>query len=140
MKSLVAGGFSPASRPILLTRKDLKKLVNADNGLLAQPDRPPWTAEEAFVAIQRAEQARRQMRAAQRSAANSMDDSAASRERTAKAYEEAAEHRDLRDDEYLEHAARHREFAREDRLMPERLRRMAEINSIGNAAMQWDRR
>lgn len=115
-------------------------MVNADNGLLAQPDRPPWGAEQAILAIQRAERGRRQVMAAQRSAADSVDESAASHERTAKAYEKAAEHRDRPDDEYLQHAARHREFAQEDRQMAERLRRMAEINSIDNAPKPWDRR
>jgi hypothetical protein len=40
-----------------------------DNGLLAQPDRRPWASGEAFQAIQRAEQALRQVMAAQRAAA-----------------------------------------------------------------------
>jgi hypothetical protein len=55
-----------------------------------------------------------------------MDKSADSHERTAKAYEEAAEHSVLSKDEYLRHAARHRDYAREDRRMAERLRRMAD--------------
>jgi hypothetical protein len=38
----------------------------------------------------------------------------------------------------VEHAARHREFAEEDRRMAALLRRMAEINSLDNAAMPWE--
>jgi hypothetical protein len=139
MKSLLAGGLATPAGSILLTREDLM-MVNADNGFLAQPDRPPWGAEQAILAIQRAERGRRQVMAAQRSAADSVDESAASHERTAKAYEKAAEHRDRPDDEYLQHAARHHAFAQEDRQMAERLRRMAEINSIDNAPKPWDRR
>jgi hypothetical protein len=115
-------------------------MVDADNGRLAQPDRRPWGADEAVRAVHRAEQARRQVNAAQRAAADSLDASAASHERTAKAYQESAEHRDRRDDEYLDHAARHRSFAEEDRRMATRLRRMAEINSLDNAAPPWDPR
>ncbi|WP_082974968.1 hypothetical protein [Mycobacterium sp. 1245805.9] len=55
-----------------------------------------------------------------------MDKSADSHERTAKAYEEAAEHSVFSKDEYRKHAARHRDFAREDRRMAKRLRRMAD--------------
>jgi hypothetical protein len=83
-------------------------------------------AEQAFRASQRAELARRDVRAAQRSAAASLDGSADSHERTANAYAEAAERGDRRKDDCLEHAARHRAFAQEDRQMAERLRRMAE--------------
>jgi hypothetical protein len=60
-----------------------------------------------------------------------MERSAASQDRVAKAYEEVAAHNQRRD-EYLKHAARHREFAQEDRLMAEGLRRMAESDWTGN--------
>ena len=100
-------------------------MVNSYGGLQAEPDRRPWGAEEAWRAVQRAEQAGRKARASQRSAANSLDHSADSHERTAKVYEDAAEHGGLRKDEYLQHAARHREFAHEDRQMAERMRQLA---------------
>jgi hypothetical protein len=136
---VVCGPFQPREPVNPPTRKDWI-MVNPYNGLLAQPDGRPWGAEAASRAIQRADRARRQAEAAQRAAAASLDGSAASHERTARAYQAAAEHRERRDDESLEHAAWHREFAEEDRRMAERLRRMADINSIDDVAMPWDRR
>ncbi|MEB4208348.1 hypothetical protein [Mycobacterium sp. 94-17] len=53
-----------------------------------------------------------------------MEKSAGSHERVAKSYEMAAA--SSGHDEYLQHAARHREFAREDLRIAERLRQMAE--------------
>jgi hypothetical protein len=106
-------------------------MVDEFYGLMAEPDRRVWGAEQAFHAVRRAEQARQLARAAQRSAAHSLDNSADSHERTANAYDQAAEHRALREDEYREHAARHREFAEEDRRMAERLRRMADVGPTG---------
>lgn len=54
--------------------------------------------------------------------AESLDKSAGSHDRTAKAFEEAAERSDRHKDEYGERAARHRGFAREDRRMAQLLR------------------
>src|ERR1700745_1670842 len=100
-------------------------MVNADNGLQAELDPQAWSAEQAFRASRRAERARRGVRAAQRAAAASVDGSADSHERAANAYAEAAEHGDRRKDDCLEHAARHREFAQEDRQIADRWRRRA---------------
>jgi hypothetical protein len=72
---------------------------------------------------ERVQQVRRQMKASQRSAADSVEKSADSHDRAAKSYEKLAEC-SVRD-EYLEHAARHRAFAQEDRRMAEQLRSMA---------------
>ena len=80
--------------------------------------------EQVLRVGQRTEEVLRRTRAAQRAAADSVDKSADSHERTAKSYEELAE-RTGRQDDYLKHAARHRKFAHEDRLMAERLRQMA---------------
>jgi hypothetical protein len=115
-------------------------MVNIYGGLQAEPDRRPWGAEDAFLAVQRAEQAGRSARASQRSAADSLDGSADSHERTAKSYDQAAEHGELRKDEYREHAARHREFAQEDRRMAARMRQMAEIYVVSDTGMPWNRR
>ena len=115
-------------------------MANAENGVPANPYPHVWGAEEAFRTGQRAEQARRDASSAQRSAAHSLDNSAASHDRTAKAYEEAAKHSVLAEDEYRQHAARHREYARDDRLMAVRLRRMAEDGWTGNADEPGHRR
>ena len=93
-----------------------------------------WAAGQALRAVQRAERVRDRVRVAQRSAADSLEKSAASQEQAAKVYEEAAEHRDSADrEEYLEHAARHREFAREDRQMAQQMRQLAEPDSTGSS-------
>jgi hypothetical protein len=104
-------------------------MVSADNGRQAGPYPRLW-AEEAFRAVRRAEHAWQLARAAQRSAANSLDNSAASHERTANVYEKAAERGDLRRDERRERAARHRGFALEDRRIAERLRQMAAVGFV----------
>jgi hypothetical protein len=57
-----------------------------------------------------------------------MANSANSQDRTAKALEEAAEYFIHHKDEYRGYAARHREFAQDDRRMAEQLRQMAEID------------
>ncbi|MCV7089502.1 hypothetical protein [Mycobacterium interjectum] len=106
-------------------------MVSADNGLQAEPDLEVWGAEDALRAGQRAEHAWLLARAAQRSAANSLDHSAASHERTADVYDEAAERNNPGAGEYRQHAARHREFAQEDRLMAQRLRQMADAGPMG---------
>jgi hypothetical protein len=110
-------------------------MVSADNGLQAEPDLQVWGANDALRTGQRAERAWRLARAAQRSAARSFDHSADSHERTADAYEEAVKHGGRQGDECRQHAARHREFAREDRLMARRLRRMADTGPMGFAGL-----
>lgn len=110
-------------------------MTSADNGLQAEPDLQVWGAEDAFRSGQRAESAWLLARAAQRSAATSLDHSADSHERTAHAYDEAAGHEGRHCDECREHAAIHRAFAREDRRMAERLRQMAEAGPMGFARL-----
>jgi hypothetical protein len=106
---------------------------SADHGHRGESYPQAFGAEEAFRTGQRVEQARRDARSAQRSAAQSLDKSADSHVRTATSYDEAAKHSVLSRDEYQQHAARHREIAREDRRMAERLRRMAEGGPVGDA-------
>lgn len=98
-----------------------------------EPDDPQSLAEKAFRAGERAEQARRAAQVAQRSAADSLIASADSHDRTANAYEEAAEQNERRKDEYRQHAAQHRKYAEEDRCIGERLRQMAESDSLGRS-------
>lgn len=81
--------------------------------------------EHVFRLSQRVEQTRRQTKIAQRSAAESFEKSAASHDRTARSYEKLAELRECGGAEYRQHAARHLEFAHEDRRIAEQLRRMA---------------
>lgn len=71
----------------------------------------------------RIQNTRQRTKVAQRCAAQSFDKSACSHDRTAKSYEEMAELGE--GNQYLERAARHREFAHEDRRIADRLRRMA---------------
>ncbi len=106
-------------------------MVSAGNGLQAEPDLQVWGAEDALRTGRRAEHAWLLARAAQRSAANSLDNSADSHERTAHAYDEVAKYGDEREHEYQEHAARHREFAQADRQMAQRLRQMADVDPMG---------
>jgi hypothetical protein len=102
-------------------------MVYPSSGHEAEPVHQPWSAEAASRIGMRAEQAFLRARAAQRSAVTSLDQSANSQDRTAKAFEDAAEgeRREPRRDKYLAYAARHREFAQEDRAMADRLRRIA---------------
>jgi hypothetical protein len=95
-----------------------------------EPDPHARLAEQAVHAVQRADQALLQATAAQRSAADSLQRSAESHERTAISYELAAE-RSGQELIYLQHAARHRAYADEDRRMAERLRQVAENNATG---------
>ncbi len=93
---------------------------------MAAEDNPDLLiAEQAFHASRRVERVRRQTKAAQRSAADSFDKSADSHDRTARSYEKLAA-LTAGGTENLERAARHREFAEEDRGIAERLRRMAD--------------
>jgi hypothetical protein len=92
-----------------------------------------FAVQQVFLCGERIDRALRQLRAAQRSAADSLARSAASHERTAQSYLGAAEKSDRRA-EYLQHAALHREFAQEDRRMADRLRRMAEGDPTGRPA------
>lgn len=108
---------------------------SAENGLQAAPDLQVWVADDAFRTGQRAERAWLLARAAQRSAAKSLDDSADSHERTADAYDEAVKHGGRQWDGYGEHAAIHRAFALEDRRMAQRLRQMADVGPMGFAAL-----
>ncbi len=91
--------------------------------------RPDQGAAEvtALRAGQKAAQAWRDARVAQRSAADSMYRSAESHEQTAKLYEEAAEHSRHRV-ECLERAAYHHQHAQKDRLMAQTLQQMAEAD------------
>ncbi len=110
-------------------------MLSADNGLQAEPDLQVWSAQDALRAGERAAHAWLLARAAQRSAANSLDNSADSHERTANAYDETAERNTVGGDEYRQHAAIHREFAREDRQMAQRLRHMADVGPMGFAGL-----
>ncbi|ORV94550.1 hypothetical protein AWC11_03730 [Mycobacterium interjectum] len=110
-------------------------MVSADDGLHAEPYLQVWGAEDALRAGQRAERAWLLARAAQRSAATSLDHSAASHERAAGAYDQAAARNNPGADEYRRHAARHREFAQQDRLMARRLRHMADDGPMGFAGL-----
>lgn len=71
-----------------------------------------------FRASQQVEQLRR-TKMAQRSAAESFEKSADSHDRAARSYEKLAELGE--GNEYLQRAARHREFAQEDRRIAKRL-------------------
>ena len=84
-------------------------------------------AEQVAEVGERVERVRQEANAAQRSAAASMRKSAASQDRIAKMYQERAGHGLFRDDAVerdhdLDHAARHRQFAEDDRRMAERSR------------------
>lgn len=83
-------------------------------------------AEEVFRAGQRIKKVRRQTKDGQRAAADSFDRSADSHDRAASSYERLAAQPNGRHDEYLKHATRHREYAREDRRMAQQLRLLAE--------------
>jgi hypothetical protein len=95
-----------------------------------EPDPNMRLAEQAVHAGARADQALQQAKAAQRSAADSLQRSAESHERTAVSYELAAERSDQQG-MYLQHAARHRAYANEDRQMAERLRQVIDGNATG---------
>ncbi len=82
-----------------------------------------FKAERALLEGQQAEQVRQRTKVAQRSAAEGLDKSADSHDRAALSYEQLAE---TGDDGASDHAARHREFAEEDRRIADQLRRMAE--------------
>jgi hypothetical protein len=99
----------------------------------ARPEGDPYRriAERAFGVDQYIERVRQKATAAQRSAAASMRKSAESQDRIAKMYQDRAEHglfhADALDrDDDLEHAARHRQFAQDDRRMAERLHQIAD--------------
>ena len=83
-----------------------------------------WITEQVILTRQRADRVWDRARAAQRSAADSLERSAQSHERVANSYEITAESSE-RPDKWRKHAACHREFAQEDHRMAERLRRMA---------------
>ena len=88
-------------------------------GRTEKPDRQ--VTEDALRIARRL---RRDVPRALQAAANSFQKTAESHERTAKSFEQVAavsKHRD----ECLEHAGRHRHFAREDRLLAEQLREWA---------------
>ncbi len=89
-------------------------------------------AGQISVVELRVERARRMAITAQRSAAASLSKSAEAHERMAKSYEERAEHGLFRDnvdrEEDLDHAARHQQFAHEDRRMAQRSRGSAEMH------------
>ena len=107
-------------------------MTNTQSDHQAALDPYLWAEGQAFRAVHRAEQARERVRVAQRSAADSLEKSAASQERAANVYEEAAEQRDPVDrEECQEHAARHHAFAQEDRRIAQQLRRMAESDPAG---------
>ena len=93
-----------------------------------QPDRDVdrRLAEKASEAEQRAERARENASAAQRSAAASLRKSAECQERIARLYVDRAEESIFDDDS--EHAARHEQYARDDRAMAERLRQSADAH------------
>ena len=114
-------------------------MTHANGG--AQSDRglDRRVAEQATEVDQRIERARRTVNAAQRSAAASMRRSAESQDRIATMYQERAEH-GLHDDavdhdDDLDHAARHRQFAQDDRRMAERARQSADKHL---ARRTWD--
>ena len=87
-----------------------------------------WLSGDAFRVVEQAERVRQQVRAAQRVTAHQLNTSADSHDRTARSYEDLAKHAAHRDrrDVYLQHAARHRKFAEEDRRMAAQLRQMGE--------------
>ncbi len=78
------------------------------------------------------ERARKGAVAAQRSAAESLRKSAESQDRIANMYQDRAESASFHDDD-VDHAARHRNFAREDRMMSERARRSVEEHLEGDS-------
>jgi len=89
-----------------------------------RPERDPYRriAEQASEVNRRVERARQMANAAQRSAAASMRKSAESQDRIANMYQERAEHGLFHDDavdhdDDLDRAARHRQFAQDDRRM-----------------------
>jgi hypothetical protein len=101
-------------------------MSRSDGNLEATPElQLRAIAEDVSSVGRRVEQVRLQMKAAQRDAARSFEQSADCHDRTATSYERLAEARQCGAD-YREHAARHREFAREDRQLAARLRQMAD--------------
>jgi hypothetical protein len=100
-------------------------VAQTSSGQEAESGRHLWGLEDAIRVSEEADRVRQLVKATQRAAADSLHKSAVSQDRTAKSYEDLAEHSG-RPNDYLEHAARHREFAEEDRRMAGRLRRMAD--------------
>lgn len=87
----------------------------------------------ASHASQRVETMRRAVKKAQRSAAASFERTADCQDGAASTYEQVARSSAWPDD-YGKHAARHREFAQEDREIAQRLRHMAQGDSAGDPA------
>ena len=102
-------------------------MTHTDCGLAEPDSHLKVTAEEASRVDLR-EQAWRQASAAQRWAL-SLQRSAESQDRVAKSYEELGGCSERRD-EYLQHAARHRRFAQEDRWMAQQLRRIKATDGL----------
>lgn len=100
-------------------------MTGSDGSIEATPDLQARAAADASRNDERVQQVRLHTKQAQRSAARSFEQSADCHDRTAASYENlaAATHQG---DEYRDNAARHREFAREDRRLAVLLRRMAD--------------
>jgi hypothetical protein len=100
-------------------------MTRSDGTAEAAPGWPEGAAAAARRAGQRIERARLQTQTTQRSVARSFERSADCHDRTAASYERLAEGT-LGGDAYREHAARHREFAQEDRRLAASMRQMAD--------------
>jgi hypothetical protein len=100
-------------------------MTRSDGDLEVAPVLQVRAAADASRVRRRVEQIRLHTKEAQRSAACSFEQSADCHDRTAASYDRLAEATHCGEN-YREHAARHREFAEEDRRLAVRLRRMAD--------------
>ena len=99
-------------------------MTHIRGGFGLTPDAP--VVERASHAVQQAELAQGRLRAAQLSAADSLDRSADSHERLVRVYEQVSELDDPVDrEERQERAARHRMYAEDDHWIAQQLREMA---------------
>jgi len=132
-QSFNSAGLGPESRVNPVVNQEDTQMTNTRTKSGSGLALDAWVVEQAFRSGQRAERVRGRVRAALRSAADSIEKSAVSQERCAKVYEEAAELRDPCDrEECQEHAARHRAFALDDHRMAQQLRQMAESDPTAN--------
>ena len=100
-------------------------MARVESGLEAKSGPQLLAIEKAIRLGQEVEQVRTRTKRGQRSAAESIEKSAVYHDRAAASYEKLAIFSECGTG-YLDHATRHREFAREDRRMAQRLREISE--------------
>lgn len=100
-------------------------MTHIQSRIYGEDDSSREVTEQIFRVAQRVETMRRQAGEAQQAAADSFDKSADSHDRTASSYEKLANRATYQND-YLEHAARHRDYAQEDHRIAQRLRQISE--------------